>query len=293
MVGTDFYYDGYKLSDFGMIMTKPDGEQSFISRSLISNEQTPVKESLYIIGVNYDDTLQLDFCIIKDPCLYSDNGKLSQMELNEIRKWLESPKTSKELKVENIFQYEEETICYFGIFTDVQPFIVGTSCYGLNLTFKCNAPHGFSVPMTQILQYPNNKFEKEWQYVCSNGDKYDYVYPTIKVYINQSAGSNSTLSITNKSDNEQSLTIKLPDKEYITIDCKNKQILSHSNRIIPLYDLGFTNENIYENLYSGSTSIYWPRLVDGVNDYIFNVSKLNSVTKIEFTARFVRMVDGF
>ena len=293
MIGTDFYYDGYKLSDFRMIMAKPNEEQSFVSKSLVSTEQTPMRESIDIIGVSYDDTLQLNFFIIKNPCLYGNNAKLSPMEINDIRKWIESPKASKELKVENLSQYEEETICYFGTFTDVQPFIVGTSCYGLKLTFKCNASHGFSVPMTQILQYPNNKFEKEWKYVCSNGDKYDYVYPTIKIYINQPAVLNGTLSITNKSDNGQSVTINLPNQEYITIDCKNKQILSPSNRVIPLHDLGFNNENIYENLYSGSVLIYWPRLVDGVNDFVFNVSKLHSVTKIEFTARFVRMVDGF
>ncbi len=294
MIGKDFYYDGHLLSEYGLIMAKPDEDQSFITRSIIGTEQSSKRPIKNILGMKYDETLPLRFFIIKDNCHNSNQkySRFSQTELRHIRRWLESPKAAIELKM--IKNTDEENICYFGVFTDVQPFIVGSDCYGLNLTFQCNAPYGFSSPYTEVFDCPKSTTYTH-RYVCTNDEKYEYVYPVIKLYLNPSITNKGKISIKNITDNNSSLSINIPNISYIIIDSKKKQILDPNGTIMRLCDLGINTDEIfdYSSIFNGSLTVKWPRLLYGENELQFDTSVLNSVTKIELTTRFVRKVDGF
>lgn len=296
MTGTNFYYDDHALSDYGLIISGSDEEQSFISRSVVGTEQSVKRPEQHVFNTSYDDVLKIPFSILKNP---HDNPnqldmRFTEQELSEIRRWLESPRTPKELIVENKNNIENETICYFGLFTDVQPFVVGADCYGLDLTFQCNAPYGYSTPIVHVFEFPKTS-TYSYQYACLSDEKYDFVYPVIKLYLNSSISNKGTITIKNITDNNNSLTINLPNTSYITIDCKKKQILNADGNNVRLCDLGFSTDDIFDyySIFTGSVSIYWPRLVYGENEFKYTTSVLNSVTKIEMTYRLIRKVDGF
>ena len=296
MVGTDFHYDNHALSDYGLMLVASEEDQRFVTRSIISTEQSAKRPEIFIFKTKYEDTLVLNFSIFKNSCKLSEQSdyQFTQTELREVRRWLESPKTPKELIIKNTSKKEDEIISYFGLFTEVQPYLVGANCYGLNLAFKCNAPYGYSAPITQVFECPKS-ITYSHKYACPNDEKYEFVYPVIKLYLNSSVSNKGTITIKNITDNNNSLTIKLPNTSYITIDCKKKQILNADGNVIRLCDLGFSTDEIfdYSSIFNGSLSVYWPRLAYGENEYQFTVSVLNSVTKIEMTTRFIRKVDGF
>ena len=291
MIGENFKYDNYMLSDFGCILAAPEEEQSFVARSVISTDQSSKRPEKQFFGTSYDDILVLNFFIMKNPCvLNQEDMYFSQDELRKVRRWLESPKTAKELIVDSPNQGEEQ-IYYYGIFSEVQPYIIGPYCGGLNLTFQCNAPHGYSAPIKKTFEFKDETSLNVSVY-SSNDDKYSFIYPVWKIHLNNPSG---TLTIVNHSDAESSLKITLPNYEYIIIDSKHKQVLNPEGKSIRLSDLGFNAEDLFDYVmaFTGSVPIYWPRLGYGNNSYSFFTSVSGTVTKIEAEMQFIRKVDGF
>lgn len=291
MTGTDFLFDNYSLADFGLMMANPDNTQSFVSRTATTTELSSNRIEKSFFGISYDDTLTLHFLIIKNTCNNQTNQmRFTQDELRKVRRWLESPKLPKELIVKNQ-NHGDEIIHYYGIFSDIQPFIVGSQCFGLNLTFQCNAPHGYSAPIKKTFEFKDETSLNVSVY-SSNDDKYSFIYPVWKIHLNNPSG---TLTIINHSDAESSLKITLPNYEYIIIDSKHKQVLNPEGKPIRLSDLGFNAEDLFDYVmtFIGSVPIYWPRLGYGNNSYSFLTSVSGTVTKIEAEMQFIRKVDGF
>ena len=143
MIGSDFTYNSKKLSDLNLKMYDPENKQQWVSREISKSEANINRQKSTFYGIKYSDTLPLNFLIMKD---YDKGYTQSEMrftedEINNVLSWLTSAKTPKELTV---FDGTQSATHYFGVFSDAQPYILMEDCYGIYLTFTCNAPCGFS-----------------------------------------------------------------------------------------------------------------------------------------------------
>ena len=144
MLRTDFKYNGHWLSDFQMKMYDTDSDPVWISRVVDRSAQTAYREIPTHFTTHYDDVLKHEFLIIRDPDLYDSSCdlRLTDKDIHQLRSWLEYPKQPMELVTTE--DDEQMDVCYFGLFTSIQPFVVRKQCFGLRLSFTCNAPYGFS-----------------------------------------------------------------------------------------------------------------------------------------------------
>lgn len=297
MTGTNFYFDNYAMADFGLIMCDPENEQTFVSRSLITTDQSAKRSSKVVYDVEYEDTLTINLFVCKNPDIYTAQSerRFTDNDIREIRSWLESAKHPKQLLIEDDTQDgENEILCYYGIFSEVLPFIVNTECYGLYLTFKCSAPHGYSIPIKRVIQIGTST-SKKCNYICSSDDRESYTYPIVKVYLNTNISQKGKLKIKNENDGNKEMEFELPNESYIVINTKTKQVFNPNNELISLSELGWNSSEIfdYSSVNTGSFKLYWLRFLSGVNTLVFNTTVSNSVSKIEIISQFIRKVDGF
>ena len=249
MLGYDFIYGGDWLSQFNMIMCDPKDEQAFVSRNIDKSDITPTRPSPFHFGVTYADTLKLDFLIVKDDEIV-DSKKLSEEEIHYLRAWLESPKKPTELIV--TYDSDDSTVHYYGIFTDVQPFIVAGTCYGLYLTFQCDSPYGYSDDIV-CKYYPQSVGSFSGIYYNLSAEYQEYLLPKIIIKSTSSFGEGETLSIKNETHN-RTMNISLPQGiSGIIVDCKKKIITDTNGNLLPLSVLGITNTDQYTSIISLNT----------------------------------------
>lgn len=297
MTGTNFYFDDYAMADFGLIMCDPENEQTFVSRSPIATDQSAKRPEKIFYGAEYEDTLAINLFVCKNPDIYTTQAerRFTDKDIRDVRNWLESPKHPKQLVIEDDTQDgEDEILCYFGIFTETTPFIVNTECYGLYLTFQCNSPYGYSIPMKKNITVGAATI-KTCSIVCSSDDREGYIYPTVKVYLNTSLSDKGKLKIQNENDSSQEMELNLPNESYILIDTKKRQVFNPDGKLIDLATLGWDTAEIfdYSSIDTGSFKLYWLRLKYGVNKLTFTTTVSNAISKIEITSRFIRKADGF
>jgi len=127
----------------------------------------------------------------------------------------------------------------------------------------------------------------------TSDDQNSYIYPKIKIYINQEISNKGTLSIKNATDSENELTINLINSAYIMIDCGKKTITDSNGILVSLSAVGLDTTSLfdYNEISTDIYNLYWPRLKYGLNNLVFKLSVSGSVTKIEVINRFVRKGD--
>lgn len=293
MTHDTFYYNGKWLSDFNMKLFDADDEQVFPTREIISIDMNSASSKTKVLGSKFSEPLELKGLICKDPDFYEtyDEMKFSSYDIRNIKSWLMSPKKTLELIPYTTMQYTDN-ISYFGIFTDIQPFVVAEECYGLYITFVCDSPYGYSALYTQSYDMTNKTSLSD---IFENtSDEYeDYLYPEIKIYLSEY--QESTLTIKNKSDEGKCMTIKVPNCTEFTIDTHNMLVYDGDKNALLLSDLGWDASEIfdYNNVGTGSYNLYWLRFVHGTNNLTFEIDKADVIEKIEISARFVRRADGF
>lgn len=308
MTECDFKYNNHWLSEFDMIMCDPDTVQSFVSREIDKGSQTSSRAIPNFYSVRYSDVLSLEFLIIKNELLNSDqkNMILSSYEINEIRSWLESPKSPCELFVKG--DSNDIDTRYFGLVTASSPFMVGEECYGLKFTFTCNAPYGFLNPKIEAVDIQGISGKYKCEFYNASAERCEYLYPKITIEA-KSGGflSGDTLKFTNLSDGSRDLTLVFGDNisgtDLITLDCYKKIIKNGNNKLIPLSDLGISFGSDYFNGISANIkNIYWPRLLYGNNLLEFEVSRTdstvtdssnNSIMRVTIAATFIAKGGGF
>lgn len=294
VIGEDFYYDGQWLSLYEMKMGDPESEQEFVSRDIDKSEITSVRSVPNHFSVHYSDTKVLEFLVIKDPCKFSgDEFILSGNEINDIRSWLESAKTPQELIV--YFDDADETEHYFGLFTSVQPYVFASYCYGLRLTFTCNAPYGFSDTFNRYIRIINNNLITE-EFHNYSAEKSGYLKPIITINSSSTFGSNESLLIINSSDNSNRMEIDLPrGKSSIIIDCSKKIIVDGNGNLIPLSDIGLSIPEVdtYNFITADSYCFYWLRLVPGLNILKLQRTTGNTVSSVNISGRYILKTGGF
>lgn len=296
MVGNDFYFDGHWLSEFGYKVYDPEDSQSFVGREIDKSEITSLRPVPNHYSVRYSDVLTLQFLIIRNDenePLTQDESKMDGDNINYIRAWLESPKNPTRL----YSPINEDVVVtnYFGIFTDVQPFVVGNECFGLYLTFTCNAPYGFSDEYKKTFVMHGDTTVEDY-YTNNSAEYNEYLKPMITIYSNDVFVNGDEITIKNISDNNKFMFLKMPTGlSSITIDCQKKSIIDNNGNSVKLSDVGLTIpiSSDYNFISSELYSFYWLRLLPNKNNLLFTCNNGSTIQKVIISSRFIIKSGGF
>lgn len=290
--GSSFEFNGTSSDIYGVVLCALDPIDEYemgLARSPITGGLNRFRTRVNSLGASYDDVLQFDFTIMKNPCnLHSQNDALfTRREVRELNAWLTSPELPKLLKFEDD---ENDEVYYFATITEVESGAIGSKLYELTYTVTCDSPFAWS-PL-YLYQYDPDDPDADENGIIklkNDSDCYeDYIYPIIHIYPNETGN----LTIKNITDDNQSLTIAMRRDISITIDCQLQTFIDDTG-VIDLDDLLVANqveeepqdieqdpvESPWGNPSSGSQEtsssgsidpydefdIYIPRLLYGVN----------------------------
>ena len=311
MLRSNFKYNGKSLSDFGMKMYDADQDPQGVARKIDKAAQTSAREVPNHYATYRDAVLVHHFLIIKDPDLYESSFdlRLTDKDIHILKSWLFSTTMPTELILP--IDDEEIQVSYFGVFTDVEYFIpVQKSCFGLALTFTCNAPYGFS-PVTSKRFYINST-EVLGDYLNSAVEFAKMIPP--KIIIQASSGSTfsgETLTLINHKDSDRHMDIRLPNGlDRVTIDCQTKVAMGRTTNNGVTTELPLTLSDLGLELFSVDTddtrsfqllnlygNMYWLCLLHGSNPLEFVTSVPDGGTfhnyTVEIQTRYILEAGGF
>lgn len=319
MLGNDFTYGAHKLSDYGMRIYDSENEQQFTGRDIDRAEISSIRAIPNHYSTHYSGVLTLNFLIIKE----DDEAELSPADrlmsgddINTIRAWLESPKTPILLVVDP-YDDEEDAVNYYGLFTEIQPFIAHQQCYGLYLTFTCDSPYGFSdvvektftLGTVNLLEEDGSNILDETDVIILGEDGYatgtfknesaelnEYLKPIITISSSSVFGSNENISIQNVTDGNKTMILTLPQgKSKLIVDCQKKIITDNNGNLLSLDDIGLTSPitDDYNFISTELYAFYWLRLLSGTNNLAFSCTGGNTVSQIKIGARNIIKSGGF
>lgn len=298
MIVQDFKYNGKWLSNFSMASYDPEAEPSFAPREVKRGSQNSVRSSPTHYTTSYNDTLKFNFLIIKDEEIVIDNKDyiLTGNEINELESWLSSPKTPKELRLQSCDDSLDEYYC--GVFTEVQPYVINEDCYGLKLTFTCDAPFGYFPMKTKSAQLNKNNETYRLEVVNKSAEKYEYMFPVVTIFSPNGFSGNEKISICNSTDERNTMYIafneKIEGKKKIEINCMKKTIVDENDKLIPLKDIGISFNSDYFQVFSAETAkIYWLRLLPGINVVEISKSSGDNDIKVEISGKYIVKAGGF
>lgn len=293
MIGEDFIFNNQMLSEYGMKMFDPEGDVSWVSREVDRADLTSIRPRPNHYGTHYSDTEKLDFLIIRDDEIYDrDNMELDGKEIDRLQTWLSSPKYPLGLEVVN---NDERDVIYYGIFTDIQPFIVAKRCYGLYLTFTCDSPYGYSQKKTTSLVLANSISVYTQNIHVHSAELNEYLKPIIKVTAQTTFNGAHRIIIKNTTDGNKTMTLILPTySSYAIIDCEKKLITDSSGNVVPLEDTMVVTQNTdeYSFLSVFNAPLYWLRLLPHDNS-ISVQAPYGGVYKVEFTTQEIVKAGGY
>ena len=277
-------------------MCEPEEGQQFVSRNIIKEEITAIDPSPSHYNVAYNDALVQNFFVIKEAglCGNQNDSKLSGDEIHFIRSWLESPKRPEELIVP--IREDEMTVHYYGLFTEIQPYVHNDECYGLLLTFTCNAPYGYSDEFISSYNINSSSTPVSGIFFNLSAELQEYLRPTVTIYSSNVFKKGESISITNVSDNGKEMHITLPRGiSKVVIDCDKKIITGDNGELLTMSDIGVTlPSNQYTNIISTELYLFnWFTLVPKDNSLIFTPSGTNTIDRVEISARYIIKSGGF
>lgn len=218
------------------IEDSPDVAANGLVRNIEKGEVNTVRLTSNTYGITYDSNISFTIYVIK-----KDKQCFTRNESMEINRWLTSSITPKML----YFNDDEiPSLHYYAVCTVVED-VAFNGHNAKKIVFETNSPFGFMTPAERI-------FLVEGEELFSIENMADTVdglfYPTMKIE------GDSTVSIENKTDH-QSVCIDLSKHNFITIDCAHMRFIDDTTqKLIPLYHVGITDENLY-----------WFRLLRGTN----------------------------
>jgi len=307
LLRSNFKYNGKSLSDFNMKMYDADEDPQGVSRTIEKAEPNAAREVPNHYTTYRNDVLTHHFLIIKDPEFYGSSAdlRLTDKDIHILKSWLFSTTTPTELILP--MDDEEIVVSYFGVFTDVQYFVpVQKSCYGLQLTFTCNAPYGFSPVTSKRFYITSASVDGDY---LNNAVQFAKMTPP-KIIIQASNGNTfvgETLTLVNHKDSDKQMVIKLPNGlDRVTIDCQTKIAMGRTTSNgtstespLTLSDLGlqlfgvdddsvrsFQAIDVYRNL-------YWLSLQHGSNALHFITTGFTHEYSVEIQTRYIIEAGGF
>lgn len=168
-------------------------------------------------------------------------------EQTTIETWLSSPKYDSDLQLIDCNGYVQNI--YTGKFISTRWISTIGGWAGVTFTFECNSAyahqhytHSYTVEGSKTISID-----------CETDELEEYTYPVITLYT--TSGANQIV-ITNNTDDENEMTVNLPNRLNVVIDC-NHCILSDGTTagIVSFEDIGWEEIG----------NIYWLRLSAGTN----------------------------
>lgn len=254
-----FIYNGKSTRDIlnstELMLCTFDGIDSVTGhqRDSVNGEITISRPIANEYGTQYQP-LEVEYCLIK-----RDFSIFSREEQRIVERWLSSPKISQRLSLidckGNLLDGD-----YCGLFTSTNWYPCGDGFSGVQFTFKNNS------------SYPTKHFEQTYDIEtsetitidCDTDELEEYVYPVITIV---QPLQDATISITNMTDNSNTMSILARRNLPMILDCKNcipKD--GTTSGIITYPDLGWEDVG----------NIYWLRLLPGKNT--LNITGTSKIT---------------
>lgn len=294
MAINSFIYNNQSLDSFGMMPIPPNDTQQFVSRNIVRGEQTALRSKPNHFSTVYNDTLILNFFIVKsDICDSQDNYKLNRSEINSLMAWLESPKMPATLI---LISTDSPSVQYFGVFTSIQPFVYDDVCYGLYLTFTCNAPYGYSFEKGYSSLFSGTASSVSFSITNDSVELNEFICPVVTIESKSTFGDSESVSFKNITNNNNEMTLSLPkNRSKIVVDCEKKTIIDENGSLIPLSDVGVTipQNSTYNFISTDMFVFYWLSFVAGTNNLVFTPSSTNTIGSFNIKWKEIIKSGGF
>lgn len=280
MTGEEFIYMGKSSSDYDLLLVYFDEEEypTGLSREINKAESTQYHTIANHYGAKYSDVLTFSIAVIKMiDCM---SKPFTRDESRMIKSWLMSPRLPQWLHVRKDAD-DSDYIDYCGLFTNVEDKVVN-GLNGLIFTFTCNAPYGFSKQYTKRYVVSGNK---NVTFFNASDDLETYLYPIIKI----TPKATETIELTNKTDNNSSISFNAQVGKEIIVDCA-RQIITIENQMATFSELGWEKyiQKDFNNINNGISKIYWFRMCGGYNELNFT-----GHFNISITMRFPRFTGSY
>lgn len=165
-----------------------------------------------------------------------------------VESWLSSPKFSSTLQLIDC----EGTVIgnYTGKFTHTEWVTSAGGWAGVNFTFKATSPYMFEEHTQGFTIDGSSSITID----CDSDEYEEYIYPVVEIYAKDET---NTVTITNKTDNNNELKIEALHRLRILIDCDHCTLTdATTNGIISFDDVGWKDVG----------NIYWLRFITGENN---------------------------
>ena len=229
----DFEYDKQFLRDFGFIIGKfgsPSDIEIVSAGSGITFNTIPTHNGKRhtLTSTQYDECIQINFQICKNPDLYNDL-KISEEEYTRLIRWLNRKEFLKFRLINDESIYKPAF--YYGSF-NVKKILFNDELYGLELTLMTDSPFGYGNTRVLKLEFTENEVSnKVIKSIIDTSDEIGYTYPKMTIRI--PAGVSGNLDIQNHSicvvdNNPRTTSIEnCLSEEVIEIDNENQIITSN------------------------------------------------------------------
>ena len=300
MYGQDFVFNGRSLSEFGMMMCVFDNAEDdklSLGRELISTELTSYRDYIHILGSKHTETLSFQVSIIKSICENKTQNEMaiSRSELRNITNWLTGNTSASTFHLIDEDKLFDEYIEYDCVCTDIEPFVVGGTIYGMTVTFTCNAPYGYSERTIYKNAGDNASYSDTFSFsIYNDSDVLSSLYrpEIVKIYPKWSSTINGTITNTTLNKSLTLYKTLTNSSSYLTIDTKRKIFYENDKHSspIPLSELGISTKTLINNVNTyGTDGMYWFELAQGENEFVVK----DYIIKVEMECRFPRKVGGF
>ena len=240
-----FTYKGYSTNtilDSKLILatfSALDDVQGHIRDNLIG-ETTMTRPIPNEYGTQYQNPT-FEYCLIKN-----NNSPFTDEEQITIERWLTSPKFSSPLEI--IDCDGNVLIVYDGKFIETNWIVTEGGYAGVRFKFQSASPYPYRNYTKTFEIRGNNTIVLN----CESDELEEYTYPTIEFY---APSSTNNVTITNTTDDNNSLTIRALDRLRITMDCNHCILRDETSGVIDFDDVGWADVG----------NIYWLRLLSGNN----------------------------
>lgn len=188
------------------------------------------------------DKLTFEYALIK-----KNEEPFTDEEQVTIESWLSSPKFSSELKV--IDCDGTEAAIYYGKFTNTEWHTCAGGWSAVVFTFE----NKYAYPYKHFTHTFNISGSQTISFNCQSDELEEYVYPIITITATEET---EQVTIVNKTDDDNTLTLRALDSLPITMDCNLCMLTDETtNGVVDFKDVGWNDVG----------NIYWPRLVSGIN----------------------------
>ena len=255
----DFIYNNVKLSDLGLFVGSAvtDNSESInagseLKLNTIRNNALYISE---IVNADYDGVIEIQFDIIKNPCIINNTDYMTDSEISYIFQWLNSKQYHKFVPI-----YDETVFAdtyYLGTFTTIKPIQIAGKVIGAAVTFTTNAPYGFKEITVHNYSIASNI---DTVTINNNSDELGVLYPDV---LNVKCLSDGALKLYNLQENPSHIDTErhtyvnnCVTNEVISFDCVHK-IISTSN-------------GLHTKMYNDFNYLF-PRLYNGNNVFMSSI----------------------